>query len=695
MNKKGEAQNSKKQKEKLEDFIEYGNDEENKDQQMEQETVEEDPAYTEGYENEYDQVNEEIKTKQAAPKIYSSTPNHKKAKTSMSPFKHLQSMTKRGQKFKNNKSSDSEVKTDHIFQSYGTETGRTMQTQTNEGKEYELQAPRMINKILPIFFTILKLVATAISMSSMIMNIVYSRKVIFFSSKSYMMYMLIILLRPTIIFRYVCDVFVNYCSLCKCEDLKSDKDSANRKERLLKILHLFGSMFLFQMGTFRICHEQYQRFLILEGLIVEAFQVAILLIIQHVNNESMNFEMLNLIQKTCIALAFANLLSIIIQLRSIIAIIIDIVKKRKQNKEYLRLDTKEKIDKFFRKDMINVMVSLLIFIIVLTAVMKKLPDRKCLPGMGFNQAVCESCIDKKCLQCDEDFATCSFCERGYFITPPSRSFQKQGGKNQCTQCLDPGCYSCDSEGECQICQKGYRYLRGQCISCGMQQNCAFCNDEKCLTCKDGFFLDRATGACLTCNTTLPYCNKCTDSNTCDDCAPVITAKRNGKCTCNSVYNWYQAGTSECLCQGYVMSQTDYCSTCEQLIPGCQKCIDTNVSGTDSILVGQTSIAPLQKMYVKCEKCQISHYFDTNSKRCEQCAHITDNCESCDEKGQQCTKCLSGYYINWSDQDQENICYPCSYSIDNCVQCDGKNMCSKCKSGFEITKDYKCQVIDQL
>ena len=75
----------------------------------------------------------------------------------------------------------------------------------------------------------------------------------------------------------------------------------------------------------------------------------------------------------------------------------------------------------------------------------------------------------------------------------------------------------------------------------------------------------------------------------------------------------------------------------------------------------------------------------------------EKCKSCNEQGNQCSSCISGYYIPTDDEIKKN-CKKCS--INNCKECYGdsiSNTCHICEDPFKliyyIDQDiFKCLIM---
>lgn len=130
--------------------------------------------------------------------------------------------------------------------------------------------------------------------------------------------------------------------------------------------------------------------------------------------------------------------------------------------------------------------------------------------------------------------------------------------------------------------------------------------NKCEKCKEGYRLQN--GECVACDESLHHCKSCSSPNTCDECEYQIAMLGNdGKCSvCREENNWTKDyNTGRCKCDHFVnLLDDNKCQKCEELIPGCKKCEQTDSPG-DALAVEigySSSLSPRMGKYLMCTEC---------------------------------------------------------------------------------------------
>jgi hypothetical protein len=100
-----------------------------------------------------------------------------------------------------------------------------------------------------------------------------------------------------------------------------------------------------------------------------------------------------------------------------------------------------------------------------------------------------------------------------------------------------------------------------------------CDDftNQCMGCNDGFYLDNVTNECKKCS---GACLKCSSPDTCDLCEGEgeWAKTENGQCTCIKGWDAHPDIAFKCQCNSEYVSLDYACQSCQQLIPGCLKCV---------------------------------------------------------------------------------------------------------------------------
>jgi hypothetical protein len=115
------------------------------------------------------------------------------------------------------------------------------------------------------------------------------------------------------------------------------------------------------------------------------------------------------------------------------------------------------------------------------------------PDRGYFEldGIAVKCADKHCLHCDAE--ACLECKVGLFINPEDGACVNTcglgkfaGDDSVCAECQE-GCVSCENADTCDECERGFQVSsEGACEACG-DENCAHCENNRCLKCKTDFF----------------------------------------------------------------------------------------------------------------------------------------------------------------------------------------------------------------
>lgn len=247
------------------------------------------------------------------------------------------------------------------------------------------------------------------------------------------------------------------------------------------------------------------------------------------------------------------------------------------------------------------------------------------------------------------------------------------------------------------------------VPCKIPQ-CLWCQEDQCMECEPGYYLDLEKAACLPC---AQGCNLCfgPNSSDCFNLKPGFTVDQNAQiipvplegcltlayedndpakeiCTmCKPGYQ-YTKGSS-------VFADNLDCKKCE--VENCQGCQES----LDTCDICENSYEAFGKQ--KCNKrpgnCQV---YSTEFGRCLDCpegqkwSYQSNDCVTCPSECLTCSKsgkclgCISGYF----HKPESMLCVPCS--IPGCQNCaDGPEYCVSCTYGkyFDLLKQ-KCMNCDK-
>jgi hypothetical protein len=340
-------------------------------------------------------------------------------------------------------------------------------------------------------------------------------------------------------------------------------------------------------------------------------------------------------------------------------------------------------------------------------------DTKCPSGHFIDKSnesspTCKNCITN-CQQCN-DQKTCLKCNNGFYLQ-----------NNSCVS----------------ACDQGYRLSGDKCIpctaTCDTDENCATCTETACLTCKWPLYHHPEDKACLKqcpegywgdqtwpskqCRQCLPFCKKCSDGKTCEECEAGRIMTQDGKCAdscpdgsvrrssdnncvlCASDKNCKKCNEEElhkcAICKdGFLLHNESQCL--EKCPAGffsrdrrCNKCIDQCHSCKDDKTCDQCRPNYVLFNNQCVPACPTSHYVsagkcvpckDSNAQTCTAEKPITCRKDYLLEEGVCRYKCSPSFY-----QANFTECKPCSKM---CVKCENSNQCKACTDGW-LVKDGKC------
>ncbi|OAF71400.1 hypothetical protein A3Q56_00828 [Intoshia linei] len=263
---------------------------------------------------------------------------------------------------------------------------------------------------------------------------------------------------------------------------------------------------------------------------------------------------------------------------------------------------------------------------------------------------CSTCLEKNCFTCDF----------GYCLNEA----------NLCTK-NDNNCKTCKYESgiapilSCTSCFNGYEFeiCKSKRLKC--PENCDLCNDNNCIYCVKGFYLDKT---CFKCAENCIECNTATDCVKCKTSVMVFDESLL-KCV-ECLQNCIECVTfNKCLkCFDSYFLENDVCKSCPI---NCKKC-ESKSSCRECIKYGM-------------------NFIETKNK----CIECSPNCKECynDEK---CLICDDYSYQDFTQID--SVCLACKSKIDHCNKCfvkDNNLLCTECEKGFTTRDDFrsctKCEV----
>ena len=313
-----------------------------------------------------------------------------------------------------------------------------------------------------------------------------------------------------------------------------------------------------------------------------------------------------------------------------------------------------------------------------------------------------------CLSYYDQTGLCSKCSAGYYVTY----------RGQCIP-LPSFCQQADVNGNCQLCNQGYRVFEGKCLPniqycqgfdprTGQCINCmanyylsseglckyipAFCTGAlpsgDCTGCQSGYELVAGLcvakiAYCLIYNTNNPaYCFQCVNGyylNSrygCTELPPFCTAA-DGTGVCLTCVSSYSLVNSLCVvpvanCVRYV--QTPALTRCSQCASGFNLTASFTCSSLPQYCAAGSSGV--------CTSCIAGYQLYQGI-----CVVVTENCRYWSVVSLQCSDCLAGFYLSVNGSSSGYICKQLgSY----CLRADIFGGCLQCLTGYTI---YNQQCVD--
>ncbi|KAE8306023.1 VSP S8 [Giardia duodenalis] len=329
-------------------------------------------------------------------------------------------------------------------------------------------------------------------------------------------------------------------------------------------------------------------------------------------------------------------------------------------------------------------------------------------------------------QASQTQGVCEACSSGYFKnpaadaagTPPCIACNDTVGNSNnvgianCKTCASPsaaGTENAPQTATCTACVDGFSpdSTGKTCVAVQCAENCLTCTssgEDKCKSCKDGYFLGAASGGegkCIKCNDTtgansykgIANCAKCTQPQSagpavCTECAADLYLKIDrGVMECvaaagcgEGFFPTTVGGVKKCIgCSEAGNGGIDKCAKCTLKTPAPEAGVKVTCSECDS----QKKLSPLK------DECMDSCPAGTYDKQ-NVCTPCHSSCASCtDATSTTCTACYPGFVLNAASGASAGTCIPeCTGQYaENCAdgQCTaivgGSKYCSKCKAGY--------------
>ncbi len=261
-----------------------------------------------------------------------------------------------------------------------------------------------------------------------------------------------------------------------------------------------------------------------------------------------------------------------------------------------------------------------------------------IPGIG-----CTSClmnyykINNTCVKC----GNCVACNQNGCLR--CNGYDNSLGVGfSCGNCIS-GCTSCQMNSTgCMSCLNGY-FSAGSCKTCSA--NCHNCQNNVCLSCKQGYILQ--SGTCTSCSVFMPNCYTCLSSTICTKCYtgyPAVNTSNSCIPCSPTLYGCLSCSSSmvciRCYSNVYIL-KGGACFACSDFLTGC----------------GTTTLTTTGYVVLTCRS---GYLFEASGNYCTHCSYYFTGCGDCTKFA--CTGCLNTYY------NKSGFCTPCSNKTAGCNTC---------------------------
>lgn len=308
--------------------------------------------------------------------------------------------------------------------------------------------------------------------------------------------------------------------------------------------------------------------------------------------------------------------------------------------------------------------------------------------------ICTAC-NEVCSTCIDDTKNCVECKSGYFYNSTSQECVAKCGSGYFESSTSAsGCVAC--EFPCTECSESST----KCTSCNSSYALVTSTNTCVISCSSGYRKTQVTENGVTYNKCVACpegCSSCSSSSTCTACISgyyYSSSKNTCSTTCES-------GTYKDSVNSSCIDCDKSCSTCTgSLSSDCITCASSYLLNINTELTeNNTSSSSLTGSCVSSCTADTSFTYTDNSssKFCYLCNSSSSYCKTClnDGKGTSCTSCVSGYYLDSSNNqcisqlsipqgyfgNSSNKLEPCH---SNCKTCSGSasNQCLSCNENSD-------------
>ncbi|EAR90593.2 deoxyribonuclease II family protein (macronuclear) [Tetrahymena thermophila SB210] len=285
---------------------------------------------------------------------------------------------------------------------------------------------------------------------------------------------------------------------------------------------------------------------------------------------------------------------------------------------------------------------------------------------------CIPTCDQSCLTCSQpqDPDSCLSCSKGSYLTDD----------NNCKKCISP-CTDCEKGDKCTQCEQNYILKNYECLPI-CDKSCLTCsspkNPQSCLTCEEGYYLNKITNECMICGVDCAQCLESADN--CTTCKDGFSFN-NKKCIKNEVSKTKICHISCLTCTKD--SDPNACSSCPPnlFLTNLNTCLPYQCD--KSCLTCSSPYNPQS-----CLTCKGGYYLNKITKQCMNCGI---DCAQCIESADNCTACKDGYILKNQKcvKSEINKVKTCHNSCLTCTKDSDPNSCLSCPPKFFLSNLNTC------
>mmetsp|Transcript_31742 Transcript_31742/g.48663 ORF Transcript_31742/g.48663 Transcript_31742/m.48663 type:complete len:298 (-) Transcript_31742:819-1712(-) len=295
-----------------------------------------------------------------------------------------------------------------------------------------------MNPLMEMLRRLLNLVSTPVAIVSFSLDVVYVLKVLFYNQGVHTACVLLIITRLVIAifagqryyWRYVRNYKPDQAGL-KHDHPATDAQLIEMGEKVYASNH-----FMLMLGSFRILSSNEFGNVLLVGYLNEAMtSVFPMFVLQMMNNTKI--EELTSIQRATLGV---KAVWVLLFLPEIVFMLYEIFRKRNLQHvgilAYAKPSEEERRFKYSGRALVTAIFTVSLFALVTTSGIIVSSSRYCGEGFSLEGAMCQSCEDSLCLDCDKDTSSCYQCDPGYFINSQSKCTTCNLGEREqrCLEC---------------------------------------------------------------------------------------------------------------------------------------------------------------------------------------------------------------------------------------------------------------------